>query len=403
MDVRFTPEEDRFRAEVREFLETRIPAAIRRKAVEGRAFDKADTVAAQCILHAQGWAVPSWPREWGGPGWSPVQSYIYREETYRAGVPEPHSINVSMIGPVLIAFGTDAQKQRLLPRIASHEEWWCQGFSEPGSGSDLASLRTAARRDGDHYVVSGQKIWTSQSYQADWMFCLVRTDAQAKKQCGISMLLVDMRTPGLTVRRIPSIDGAAHLTEVFFDDVRVPVSMRVGEENRGWDYARFLLGHERTHIARVGLAKARLGQVKAIAACRAAGDRSLDTPAFRSRLTLLEIELLALEMTQLRVITTGGTHHGEKADPVTSVLKLKGSELNQAAQALLLSAAGRDALRNPHPALDVEEPDPSWASRAFSNYCFTRAMTIFGGTSEIQRNIIARMVFDGAVATRLHN
>ncbi|MGE4238981.1 acyl-CoA dehydrogenase family protein [Ramlibacter sp.] len=394
MDVTFSPEEDRFRAEVREFFESRIPASLRRKAAEGRAFEKADTQAAMRIVHAKGWAVPAWSREWGGTDWTPVQSYIFREEMYRAGVPEPHSINVSMIGPVLIAFGTDAQKQRLLPRIASHDEWWCQGFSEPGAGSDLASLRTAAKRDGDHYVVNGQKIWTSQSYQADWMFCLVRTDPEAKKQRGITMLLIDMRTPGLTVRRIPSIDGGAHLTEVFFDDVRVPVDMRVGEENRGWDYARFLLGHERTHIARVGLAKARLGQVKAIAARRlASGDRSLEAPVFKLRLAWLEAELIALEMTQLRVITTGGTHHGDKADPVTSVLKLKGSELNQAAQSLLLAAAGRDALRDPHPALESDDTDPAWESRALSNYAFTRAMTIFGGTSEVQRNIIARMVF----------
>jgi len=266
MDLRFTPEEIAFRDEVRAFMRAALPEPIRRKMVEARRLEKQDIVAWQRILNARGWAVPHWPVAWGGTGWSPVKQYIFSEELQQAPAPDPLQFGVTMVGPVIIAFGSETQKRRYLPPIANLDEWWCQGFSEPGAGSDLASLKTTARRDGDHYIVNGQKTWTTTAQYADWIFCLVRTDPAAKKQQGISFLLIDMKTPGITVRPIQTIDGGHEVNEVFFDEVRVPVENRVGEENRGWDYAKFLLGNERTGIARVGTSKARIRRLKEIAA-----------------------------------------------------------------------------------------------------------------------------------------
>ena len=259
MDLRFTPEELAFRDEVRAFIRDNLPAEIRERMRLGYGPRKEDTVAWQRILNKRGWAAMSWPKEWGGPGWTSVQKMIFLEENQVAPAPELSSFNITMLGPVLIQFGTEEQKKRFLPRAANLDDWWCQGFSEPGAGSDLASLKTAAKRDGDHYVVNGQKIWTSTAHHADWCFVLVRTNPNAaKRQEGISFLLVDMKTPGITVRPIISIDGSHHLNEVFFDDVRVPVENRVYEENRGWDVAKFLLGNERTGIARLGKSKERV-------------------------------------------------------------------------------------------------------------------------------------------------
>src|ERR1700733_8553869 len=246
MDLRFTADEIAFRDEVRGFMRDKLPPAIRSKMIEGRHLAKDDIVTWQRILNAKGWAVPHWPVEWGGQDWTPVQQYIFQDELQQAPAPAPLAFGVSMVGPVIIQFGTDAQKRRFLPRIANLDEWWCQGFSEPGAGSDLASLKTAAKRDGDHYVVNGQKIWTTMAQHADWIFCLVRTDTQVKKQEGITFLLIDMRTKGITVRPIITIDGSAEVNEVFFDEVRVPVENRIGAENKGWAYAKFLLGNERT-------------------------------------------------------------------------------------------------------------------------------------------------------------
>ena len=257
MDLRFTPEEAAFRDEVRGFFRTALPEPIRRKLVDGHHPSKEDIVTWQRILNARGWAVPHWPVEYGGTGWSPVQQYIFLDEMQQAPAPQPLPFGVNMVGPVIFTFGTDAQKSRFLPRIANLDDWWCQGFSEPGAGSDLASLKTTAKRDGDHYVVNGQKTWTTLAQHADWIFCLVRTDPAAKKQEGISFLLIDMKTPGVTVRPIQTIDGGHEVNEVFFDDVRVPVENLVGEENKGWDYAKFLLGNERIGIARVGVSKER--------------------------------------------------------------------------------------------------------------------------------------------------
>ena len=262
MDLRFTPEEVAFRDDLRRFFRTEIPAEIRRKVAEGRHLSKEDIVASQRILNAQGLAVPHWPAEWGGRDWTPLQRYIYTEELQRAAVPLPLQFNVYMVGPVIAAFGSEEQKRRFLPATANIDIWWCQGFSEPGAGSDLASLKTRAERQGDRYVVNGQKAWTTLGQHADWIFCLVRTDREARKQRGISFLLIDMKTPGITVRPTVTIDGAHEVNEVFFDDVEVPAENLVGEENRGWDYAKFLLANERTGIARIGLSKQRIARAK---------------------------------------------------------------------------------------------------------------------------------------------
>src|SRR6201994_2018237 len=259
MDLRFTPEELAFREEVRTFIRENLPADIHAKMKLGHGPSKQDRVTWQRILNKRGWAGLSWPKQWGGPGWTAIQKMIFLEENQMAPAPELSSFNITMIGPVLLQFGTEEQKQRFLPRAANLDDWWCQGFSEPGAGSDLASLKTAAKLDGDHYVVNGSKIWTSTAHHAHWWFVPVRPDPNARKrQEGISFLLVDMKTPGITVRPIISIDASHHLNEVFFDDVRVPVSMRVHAENKGWDVAKFLLGNERTGIARLGKSRERV-------------------------------------------------------------------------------------------------------------------------------------------------
>src|ERR1700733_8451905 len=275
MDLRFTPEENAFRADVRAFMQDNLPAAIRSKMVEGRRLGKDDLVTWQSILNAKGWAVPHWSKEWGGTGWSPVEIYLFRDEMQQAPAPEPLPFGTNMLGPVLIAFGTEAQKKRFLPRIANLDDWWCQGFSEPGAGSDLASLRTQAKRDGDHYVVNGQKTWTTLAQYADWIFCLVRTRTDGKPQAGISFLLVDMKTPGVSVHPIITLDGAHEVNEVWFEDVRVPAGNLVGEENQGWTYAKFLLGHERTNIAGIGASKRELQRLKKIAAAETRNGRPL--------------------------------------------------------------------------------------------------------------------------------
>ena len=266
MDLRFTPEENAFRDEVRAFFKANLPDGIRKKAAEGIRYVKDDIVTWQRILNKKGWAVPHWPKEWGGTGWSPVQLYIFKEEMQQAPAPEPLPFGTMMVGPVIIAFGREDQKKKYLPRIANLDDWWCQGFSEPGAGSDLASLKTSAKREGDHYVVNGQKTWTTCAQYADWIFCLTRTDPSAKKQEGITFLLIDMKTPGITVRPIQTIDGSHEVNEVFFDDVKVPVENRIYEENKGWDCAKFLLGNERSGIARVGASKAQVRRLKEIAA-----------------------------------------------------------------------------------------------------------------------------------------
>src|SRR6202035_2498125 len=390
MDLRFTPEELAFRDEVRAFFRTNLPEGIRGKLVANKGLAKDDIVIWQRILNQKGWAVANWPSEWGGTGWTPVQQYMFQEELQLTPAPQPLGFGVTMVGPVMIAFGSEEQKKRFLPRIANLDDWWCQGFSEPGAGSDLASLRTSAKRVNGHYVVNGQKTWTTLAQHADWIFCLVRTDPAAKKQQGISFLLIDMKTPGITVRPIQTIDGGYEVNEVFFDEVRVPLENRVGEENRGWDYAKFLLGNERTGIARVGTSKARIRRLKEIAALERVGDKPLlEDERFRMKIAAVEVELKSLEMTQLRVVAAERDRNGP--DPASSILKIKGTEIQQAISELLLEAVGPYAL----PQETHEESErwnepaigPDWAGPLAPHYFNWRKVSIYGGSNEIQKNI----------------
>ena len=391
MDLRYTPEEIAFRDQLRQFFRSRIPEEIRRKVSEGRHLGREDIVTTQRILNAEGLAVPNWPLEWGGKDWSPVQRYIYVEEIQFNAVPMPLSFNVSMVGPVIANFGSEAQKQRFLPATANLDIWWAQGFSEPGAGSDLAGLKTAAKREGDHYIINGQKTWTTLGQHADWIFVLARTDpGAAKKQLGISFILVDMKTPGITVRPIITIDGGHEVNEVFFDDVKVPVENRVGEENKGWDYAKFLLSNERSGIARIGFSKEKLARVKRLAKETPAGEGMLwDDPDFRRRVALADIELKALELTQMRVVAASRTRQADKPDPASSILKLKGSELQQKVTELMVTVAGPYA--QPRPEASHNDPvGPDWADAVAPQFFNYRKVSIYGGSNEIQRNIIAK-------------
>ncbi len=399
MDLRFTADEIQFRDEVRGFFRTALPASIRRKMELGQRLSKDDIVTWQRILNAKGWAVPSWPVEWGGTDWGPVKTYIFKEEMQQAPAPDPLSFNVSMVGPVLIAFGSEAQKKLFLPKLANLDIWFCQGFSEPGAGSDLASLRTAAKREGDHYIVNGQKIWTSRAHNADWMFCLVRTSSEGKPQQGISYLLIDVKTPGLTIRPIHTIDGEHHFNEVFFDNVRVPAENIVGEENKGWTYAKYLLGHERVGIARIGAAKHRIQRAKALAADVMIGDTPLsETPRFREKVASIEVELKALEITQMRVVANSVRLPKGAADPTSSILKLKGTELQQATTEILMEVAGANAMiREPdHLWGTATEPSigPEWTTTTAADYFYMRAASIYGGSNEIQKNVIAKRILE---------
>jgi len=401
MDLRFTPEENAFRTEVRAFMREKLPPAIRAKVVEGRHLAKDDLVSWQRILNAKGWAVPHWPKQWGGTGWGPVELYLFRDEMQQAQAPEPLPFGTSMVGPVIIAFGNETQKKRFLPRIANLDDWWCQGFSEPGAGSDLASLKTSAKRIDGHYVVNGQKTWTTLAQYADWIFCLVRTDSVAKKQEGISFLLIDMKTPGITVRPIQTIDGGHEVNEVFFDDVKVPAENLIGQENKGWNYAKFLLGNERTGIARVGISKARIRRLKELAAIEQSGGKPLIADErFRAKIAAVEVELKALEMTQLRVVAAAAAErggNGDKPDPASSILKIKGSEIQQAITELLLEVVGPYALPDQIPHDESErwnEPPigPDWAGPLAPGYFNARKISIYGGSNEIQKNIIAKAI-----------
>lgn len=396
MDLRFSPQELAFREEVRSFINSKLPADIRARLRLGYPPRKQDTVTWQRILYARGWAAPNWPQAYGGPGWTPVQQTIFQEECFLAPAPPLLAFNITMVGPVIIHFGSEEQKRRFLPPIANLDIWFCQGFSEPGAGSDLASLRTSAKREGENYVVNGQKIWTTTAHLADWAFCLVRTEAAAKKQQGISFLLVDMKTPGITVRPIITLDGMHHTNEVFFDEVRVPVANLVGEENKGWNYAKFLLGNERTGIAGVGRSKERLGYAKELAAKVNFNGRPLSQDrSFCERVALLEAELKALEITQLRVVAAQGRVASGKPDPFSSILKIKGSEMYQAVNDLLCSVAGPAGMAvQPQEAAAQTGPDigPDWALPLAPAYFYSRAASIYGGTNEIQKNILSKTV-----------
>jgi alkylation response protein AidB-like acyl-CoA dehydrogenase len=398
MDLRFTPEERAFREEVRTFIRENLPADTRDRMKLGHPPRKEDQVRWQRILNAKGWAAYSWPKEWGGPGWTAIQRMIFLEENLMAPAPELLSFNITMLGPVLIQFGSEAQKKHFLPRAANLDDWWCQGFSEPGAGSDLASLKTAAKLDGDHYVVNGSKIWTSTAHNADWCFLLVRTDPNAKKrQEGISFLLVNMRTPGITVRPIISIDGSHHLNEVFFDDVRVPSENRIFHENKGWDVAKYLLGNERTGIARLGKSRERVrSAVNMAREVNMNGRPLVENEAFRQRVAQIQVDMKALEISQYRVVSAFEKAKGAgKPDPLSSVLKVKGTELLQASTELAVDVSG--PMATPIWAAELaalNEPDDMLeaSSAGTGSYLMLRAASIYGGTNEIQKNILTKAV-----------
>jgi pimeloyl-CoA dehydrogenase len=384
MNLDLTPGQRAFREEVRAFIAARLPADIRDWLRLGNPPRKQDTVTWQRILNERGWAAPHWPRQYGGADLGQMERLILLDEIYRAPAPLPQVFNVGMLGPVLLKYGTPAQRDYFLPRLANLDIWFCQGFSEPGSGSDLASLRTAARRDGDHYIVNGQKIWTTTAHLADWVFALVRTDPDARKQAGISFLLIDLRTPGITIRPIHSIDGEHHLNEVFFDNVRVPAANLVGQENKGWDCAKFLLGNERTGIANVGLCRERLDHARSLARQRMQAGRPLaDDPKLRTEFALLDAEIRALEITNWRFLLTDSEQ--SRLPAFASVLKLKGVELQQDINALLARLAGPDGLERRPPTDKVHGP-------LTPRYFYSRAASIYGGTSEVQKDILAKAI-----------
>jgi alkylation response protein AidB-like acyl-CoA dehydrogenase len=396
MELEFNPEEVAFREEVRSFIADNLPADIHKKMLEHRSLTKEDVVTWQRILNSRGWATPSWPKEWGGPGWDAVQRYIFLDELHQFPAPEPVSFNVSMIGPVIGTFGSDEQKADLLPKIANLDVWWAQGFSEPGAGSDLASLTTSAVRKGDHYVVNGTKMWQGMAHHADYMFTLVRTDPSVKKQEGITFLLIDLKAPGVTIQPIITIDGRHEVNTVFLENVQVPVENRIYEENKGWDVAKFLLGNERTGIARIGMSKYLLRRALQIASEVEVGDATLaEEPDFCRRVAEIQAELKAIEMTQLRVLA-GMQEHSNTPDPRSSILKIKGVEVRQAASELLLRAAGPLGV----PALgEFEVPDADdapadveWSGSVAPVYWNLRAASIYGGSTEVQKTILAKNV-----------
>src|ERR1700737_3377070 len=329
MRLEFTDEEQAFRDEVRPFLREQLSPDISDKVLNGYELGREDHLRWQRRLHERGWGGMGWPVEFGGPGWNSVQQYIFEEESALAGGPRLIPFGTKMVAPVIMAFGSVAQQQRFLPKISAGEEWWCQGYSEPGAGSDLASLKTRAVRDGDHYLVNGQKTWNTLGQYADWIFCLVRTGNEARQQQGISFLLIDMKTPGITVKPIITIEGEHEINDIFFDDVKVPVQNLVGEENKGWTYAKFLLSHERTNNAGIGNCKRGLKRLKEIAAAQMANGRPLlEDSRFRDRIARVELEVMALEITNLRVLSEG-SNESRAPGPEVSLLKIKGSEIIQ--------------------------------------------------------------------------
>ena len=381
-----------FRIEVRDFVRSSLPADLRWKVMHFMRLDKSDVGRWHETLYRKGWGAPAWPKEYGGPGWTPVQRKIFEDETMLAGAPRlmPHA---NMIGPVLQHFGTLEQKLRFLPRMISMQDWWCQGYSEPEAGSDLASLQTRAVRDGDRYIVNGQKIWTSFAHWADWMFCLVRTASEGKPQQGITFLLIDMKTPGITVRPIRQLNGDEDFNEVFFDDVAVPVENRVFEENKGWTVAKHLLGHERTEVALVGLNKRFLMRIKQLAAATRRGGRPLlEGGRLRDRIARAEMRLAAHEWLLLRVLSADAVRPG--SGPHVSILKLQGSQLNQELAALLLECAGPHAVAYLDRARDAEgagdAPQPAMLHGLAAVYVDARRHTIYGGTTEVQKNIVGK-------------
>ena len=390
MELNLSAEEQDFRDEVRAFIAENYPKDMRVTNPETD-LTKQQSLLWHKILHRKGWVAPLWPKEHGGPGWSLTQRFIWEQETTRAGTLPPLAFSVTMVGPVIYTFGTDAQKAKFLPRILSGEDWWCQGYSEPGAGSDLAAVRTKAVRDGDHYVVTGHKTWTTLAQHADWIFCLVRTDPSAKPQAGISFLLIDMTSPGVTVRPIITIDGAHEVNDVFLEGVRVPVENLIGEENKGWTYAKFLLGNERTSMAGIGRSTRYLRRLKDIVR----SDIPEDDPAFAEfvrEIARVELDVLALEATELRVVAQMA--RGIDPGPAASLFKIRGTEIFQRITDLTHRAIGNNglALREQPGGGQHFMPGPDYGHTAAEKYLNSRKLSIYGGSNEIQRNIIAKAV-----------
>jgi alkylation response protein AidB-like acyl-CoA dehydrogenase len=393
MDLNYSPEDLVFRDTVRAFLDANLPADLQQKVRKHLRLSKEDYVRWHRIVAKQGWVAPAWPVQYGGPGWNATQRHIWEEECAAAGTPAILPFGINMVAPVIMAFGNDEQKAYYLPRILNCDDWWCQGYSEPGAGSDLASLKTTAERVGDHYIVNGQKTWTTLGQHADMIFCLVRTDGTVRKQEGISFLLIDMKTPGITVRPIIMLDEDHEVNEVFFDNVKVPVTNLIGKENKGWTYAKYLLGHERTGIAAVGRSKRELQFLKKLAMRQQKrGKPLLDDALFAAKVANLEIELMALETTVLRTIAQEDKAPG----PQASVLKVRGSEIQQILTELMIEALGPNALPFDKPYLEGEtghavtgEDD---AAPLAAYYFNLRKTSIYGGSNEIQKNIITQMI-----------
>ena len=390
MDLNFTAAELEFRAMVREWVRAHLPADISHKVHHGLRLTREDLQGWAKILGKRGWLGWNWPVAFGGPGWNAVQRHLFEEECALAGAPRVPPFGPVMVAPVIMAFGSPEQQRRFLPGIASGEVWWSQGYSEPGAGSDLASLKTRAVRVGDKYVVNGQKAWTTLGQYGEWIFCLVRTSTEGKPQTGISFLLIDMTSPGITVRPTILLDGEHEVNEVFFDDVEVPAENLVGEENKGWTYAKFLLAHERTNIADVNRAKRELERLKRIA--RAEG--VLDDPRFRDQVALLEVDIVALEMLVLRVLSAETS--GRRSLDIAGLLKIRGSEIQQRYTELMMLAAGPYSLPFLREAMDAgwqgDHVGAAHCAPLAGTYFNYRKTTIYGGSNEVQRNIVAQTV-----------
>jgi hypothetical protein len=390
MDLNFTAEQQAFRSMVRQWVAENLPPDISHKVHHALRLSRDDLQRWARILGSRGWLGWGWPKAFGGPGWDAVQRHLFEEECALAGAPRVVPFGPIMVAPVIMAFGSPEQQQRFLPGIASGEVWWSQGYSEPGSGSDLASLKTRAERHGDHYVVNGQKTWTTLAQHGDWIFCLVRTSTEGKPQTGISFLLIDMKSPGVTVRPIVLLDGEPEVNEVFFDNVKVPAENLVGEENKGWTYAKYLLSHERTNIADVNRAKRELERLKRIA--KAEG--LWDDIRFRDQIALLEVDIVALEMMVLRVLSAETS--GRQSLDVAGLLKIRGSEIQQRYTELMMQAAGPFSLPFIHDAMEAgwqgEHVGAAHCAPLAGTYFNYRKTTIYGGSNEVQRNIVASTV-----------
>jgi alkylation response protein AidB-like acyl-CoA dehydrogenase len=395
MDSALSPADLAFRDEVRAFLAERLPRRLSDKVKEGRHLTKADMQEWHAILAERGWLANHWPREWGGCDWSVMQKFIFEVETAMAGAPRIVPFGLSMLGPVLIKYGSEQQRRHWLPRIVDGSDWWCQGFSEPGAGSDLASLTCRAERSGDKYVVNGQKTWTTYAQHADMIFCLVRTSNEGRKQEGISFLLIDMTSSGVEVRPIRLLDGECEVNEVFFTDVEVPVENLVGEENMGWTYAKYLLTYERTNIAGIGASMAAFERLKLAARTAKRGGRPLaEDPAFARRLAELEIDLENMKTTNLRALAAAGA--GKAPGAESSMLKIRGTEIRQRITELMLRAAGPHA--RPwlpewfEDGINYHRPGPDFPPTVAAQYLNNRKLSIFGGSNEVQRDIIAKSI-----------